>query len=96
LYLGLYLTFFISHHGGKSSGWHILDLEFDSQWERIFRARVKKISSLYLVRSPVNYVSCWSPSGWAVVDWTVVTVSLVMGGQGSRIFSIETSDFTTS
>jgi hypothetical protein len=32
-------------------------------------------------------MSCAPPSGWAVAEWTVDAGLLVMGGQGSGIFS---------
>jgi hypothetical protein len=32
-------------------------------------------------------MSCASPSGWAIAEWTVDANPLVMGGQGSEIFS---------
>jgi hypothetical protein len=35
-------------------------------------------------------MSCASPSGWAVAEWTVDAGPLVMGGQGSGIFSAGT------
>jgi hypothetical protein len=35
-------------------------------------------------------MSCAPPFSWAVAEWTVDAVPLVMGGQGSEIFSAET------
>jgi hypothetical protein len=35
-------------------------------------------------------MSCAPPSGWAVAEWTVDAGKLVMGGQGSGIFSAGT------
>jgi hypothetical protein len=41
------------------------------------------------VRSRVT-VSCVPPFGWTVAEWTVDADPLVMGGQGSKIFSAGT------
>jgi hypothetical protein len=84
-----------SQRSGKSSGWHLLGPEFDSQWERIFRAWVKK-NPLVVPRPLLVNVSCSSPSDWVVAEWAVVASPLVMGGQGSEIFSTGTSGSATS
>jgi hypothetical protein len=44
-------------------------------------------NSLTMPRPLSGYVSCLPLSGWAVVEWAVVAGPLVMGGQGSGIFS---------
>jgi hypothetical protein len=51
-----------------------------------FSGLVKKIPSLCPNRSRVT-MSCVPPSGWTVAESTVDAALLVMGGQGSGIFS---------
>jgi hypothetical protein len=48
---------------------------------------VKKIVSLYFVRSQISSSVCHS-SAWAVAEWVVVAGPSMMGGQGLRVFSI--------
>jgi hypothetical protein len=63
-------------------------LGFDSPRSE-FSGLVKKIPFLCLIRSRVT-MSCAPPSGWAVAEWIVDAGPLVMGGQGSGIFSAGT------
>jgi hypothetical protein len=84
-----------SQRNGKSSGWHLLGPEFDSQWERIFEPWVKK-NPIDVPHPLSGYVSCSPPSDWDVAKWTVLAGPLVMGGQGSGIFSACVSRSSTS
>jgi hypothetical protein len=55
-----------------------------------FLGLVKKIPLLCPIRSRVT-ISCSPPSGWAVAEWTVDAGPLVMGCQGSGVFSARTN-----
>jgi hypothetical protein len=50
---------------------------------------VKKIPSVCLVRSRIPSPARHPPA-WAIAEWAVVAVPLVMGGQCSRVFSTRT------
>jgi hypothetical protein len=84
-----------TQRSGKSSIWHLLGPEFDSSASEYSVLRLKKIP-LVVPHPLLGYVSCSPPSGWAIAEWTVVADPLVMEGQGSGIFSTETSGFMTS
>jgi hypothetical protein len=53
---------------------------------------IKKILSLCLIHSRVSSPRRHPPA-WAVAEWAVVVGPLVMGGQGSEVFSIGTCWF---
>jgi hypothetical protein len=80
----------------KDSKWHLSGPGFDSQREQISRLELKKSPCCALPALELWCHVFHPPALGGVAEWAVDADPLVMGGQGSGIFSTGTSGSATS